>query len=258
VTRTNKILIAVVAVGLAFGAFYFLLLAPKRDEVAKLDKDVAAKQTELTQAQQTLAGYDQARKTYKANYTTLARLGKAVPADDDVRSLMVQLQSTAERSGVDFEKIEVGTGLAGGSSSTAAPAAATSATPATPATGELASAPGAVPVAGGAMSAMPFSFTFNGGFFDLSTFFSRLEHYVTVKNERVNVTGRLMRVESISLAPAQSGFPNMAAQIGAATYIVPPAEGVAGATPAAGAAPATPSASGSTPPTTTATAGAAG
>jgi hypothetical protein len=251
-TRTNKILAAVVAVGLAVGAFYFLALAPKREEIAKLDTDVAAKEAELAQAQQTLVGYEQARKTYKSNYTTLARLGKAVPADDDVRSLMVQLQSTAERSGVDFEKIELGTGLAGGSTSAAAPAEDK------PATGELASAPGAVPVAGGAMSAMPFSFTFNGGFFDLSTFFSRLEHYVTVKNERVNVTGRLMRVESISLAPAGSGFPNMAAQIGAATYIVPPAEGVAGATPAAGAAPATPSASGSTPPTTTATAGAAG
>jgi hypothetical protein len=252
VTRTNQILIAVVAVGLAFGAFYFLLLAPKRDELAKVDKDVSAKQAELTQAQQTLAGYDQARKTYKANYTTLTRLGKAVPADDDVRSLMVQLQSTAERSGVDFEKIEVGSGLAGGSSSTAAPAATT--TP-TPATGELASAPGAVPVAGGAMSAMPFSFTFNGGFFDLSAFFSRLEHYVTVKNERVNVTGRLMRVESISLAPAGSGFPNMAAQIGAATYIVPPVEGVEGEAPAAGAPPATLSDSASTPPTTTGAAG---
>jgi hypothetical protein len=255
VTRTNKILIAVVAVGLAFGAFYFLLLAPKRDEVAKLDTDVAAKQADLTQAQQTLDGYEQARKTYKTNYTTLARLGKAVPADDDVRSLMVQLQSTAERSGVDFEKIEVGTGLAGGSSSTATPAAPAAGQPAT---GELASAPGAVPVAGGAMSAMPFSFTFNGGFFDLSTFFSRLEHYVTVNNERVNVTGRLMRVESISLAPGASGFPNMAAQIGAATYIVPPVAGVEGGTPAAGAAPATLSDSASTSPTTTATAGAAG
>ena len=141
-TRTNKILAAVVAVGLAVGAFYFLALAPQREEIAKLDTDVAAKEAELTQAQQMLAGYEQARKTYKSNYTTLARLGKAVPVDDDVQSLMVQLESAAERSGVDFEKIELGTGLAGATGSTPAPGDEQSTG------GELAAAPGAVPVAG--------------------------------------------------------------------------------------------------------------
>jgi Tfp pilus assembly protein PilO len=248
-TRTNKILAAVVAVGLAVGAFYFLALAPQREEIAKLDTDVAAKEAELTQAQQTLAGYEQARKTYKSNYTTLARLGKAVPADDDVRSLMVQLQSAAGRSGVDFEKIELGTGLAGASGAAPAPGDEQSTG------GELAAAPGAVPVAGGAMSAMPFSFTFNGSYFDLSTFMTRLEHFVTVNNERVNATGRLLRLESVSIVPSQSGFPQMQAQIGAATYIVPPVEPVSGDTP--GAAPPAPSQSASTPPTTTANAGGA-
>ena len=175
-TRTNKILLAVVAVGLAVGAFYFLALAPQREEIAKLDTDVAAKEAELAQAQQTLAGYEQARKTYKSNYTTLARLGKAVPVDDDVQSLMVQLESAAERSGVDFEKIELGTGLAGAGGGTPAPGDEQSTG------GELAAAPGAVPVAGGAMSAMPFSFTFNGSYFDLSSFMTRLEHFVTVNN----------------------------------------------------------------------------
>jgi Tfp pilus assembly protein PilO len=247
-TRTNKILLAVVALGLAVTAFYFLLLAPKREEVARLDTDVAAKEAELVQAQQMLAGYEQARKTYKSNYTTLARLGKAVPADDDVRSLMVQLQSAAESSGVDFEKIELGTGLAGASGSTPAPGDEKSTG------GELASAPGAVPVAGGAMSAMPFSFTFNGGFFDLSSFLSRLERFVTVNNERVNVTGRLLRLESVSIAPSQSGFPQMQAQIGAATYIVPPVEPVSGEVAAA---PAPSSEPNSTQATTNANAGAA-
>ena len=247
-TRTNKILAAVVAVGLVVGAFYFLALAPKREEIAKLDTDVAAKEAELAQAEQKLAGYEQARKTYKSNYTTLARLGKAVPADDDVRSLMVQLESTAERSGVDFEKIELGTGLAAADGSTPAPTEEGSTG------GELASAPGAVPVAGGAMSAMPFSFTFNGSFFDLSSFMSRLERYVTVNNERVNVNGRLLRLESVSIVPSQAGFPQMQAQIGAATYIVPPVEPVSGDT---GSALAAPSDSSSTQATTNANAGAA-
>jgi hypothetical protein len=109
-----------------------------------------------------------------------------------------------------------------------------------------------VPVAGGAMSALPFNFTFNGGYFDLSTFMSRLEHFVTVNNERVNVTGRLLRLESVSIAPSTVGFPHMQAQIGAASYIVPPVEPLSDK-PAAPA----PSEAGTTPPTTNATVGAA-
>ena len=99
-TRTNKILLSVVALGAAIAAFYFFVLAPKREEVAKLDTEIAAKEAEIEQARLTLAGYEQAKESYKRNYATLARLGKAVPADDDVRSLLVQLESTADRSGV--------------------------------------------------------------------------------------------------------------------------------------------------------------
>ena len=55
-TRTNKILLAVVATVGALIAFYFLALAPKRDQIAALDADIAAKTTELEQARLTLAG----------------------------------------------------------------------------------------------------------------------------------------------------------------------------------------------------------
>jgi Tfp pilus assembly protein PilO len=251
VTRTNKILIAVVATAVAAAAFYFLALAPKRDEIARLDGDIAAKQTELAEAQQTLVTYEQARASYKRNYATLARLGKAVPADDDVRSLLVQLESAADATGVDFEKIELGSSLVGGSSAEPTTAPAQS--------GTLAAAPGAVEVAGGALSAMPFSFSFTGGFFDLSNFFAKLEHFVTLKNSRINATGRLLRLESVAIAPSPAGFPQMQAQIGAATYIVPPVEGVAGAaTPNSTQNASTPSApSTDDDSTTTATAGAA-
>jgi Tfp pilus assembly protein PilO len=261
-TRTNQILLAVAATAAAICAFYFLALAPKRDQVAKLDADVAAKQGEVQQARATLATYEAARSTYKANYALLARLGKAVPADDDVRSLLVQLQSTAGTSGVDFEKIELGAGVTG-ASATPTPAAGTGTSgtgtsgAATP-TGELADAPGAVPFAGGALLAMPFNFGFTGGYQDLSTFFAKLEHFVTVHNDRLNVTGRLLRLESVSITPAQTGYPHMEAQIGAATYVVPPVEGVPGtAGQDGGAQPATPSTPGNTPSTTTANAGAA-
>jgi Tfp pilus assembly protein PilO len=236
-TRKNSVLLAVVALAAATAAFYFMVLSPKREEIVRLDGEIAAQRAEVEQARLTLAGYEQARATYKRNYATLARLGKAVPADDDVRSMMVQLEATAIRSGVDFQKIELANGLAGDSGSgDAAPSAA----------GELASAPGTVPVAGGVLSAMPFTFTFTGSYFDLSNFFARLEHFVSLNNRRLDATGRLLRLESIEIGPSNVGFPNMQAEINAATYLVPPVQGVdgedVGAPPAAGTTQATPTA----------------
>jgi Tfp pilus assembly protein PilO len=238
-TSKHTLLLGVAAAVVAIAAFYFLALGPKRDEVAKLDADIAAKATELEQARATLSTYEQARGTYKENYATLVRLGKAVPADDDVRSLLVQLEATAERSGVDFQKLEVG-GAAAAPAPGEAPAAAD---------GTLAKAPGTVDVAGGALSAMPFNLTFNGGYFELQTFLARLERFVTVQNEHIDATGRLLRLESVKLAPGPSGFPQMRAEIGAASYLVPAPEAVA---PAATATPAAPAAA--VPPTTAATA----
>ncbi len=229
-TRTNKILLAVIAAALALGGFYYLALAPKREQIAKLDTDLATKQAEIEQARQQLATYEQARASYKANYSRLVRLGKATPGDDDVRSLLVQLEGAAGRSGVNFEQIELGNAPSGPA---AAPAGGAAATPAA-ASSELASAPGAVPVAGGVLSAMPFRFNFSGSFFDLTTFFSKLEHFVTVRNERIDATGRLLRLETLKITPAATGFPTMQAEIGAASYIVPPVQGVESAEPAAG------------------------
>ena len=93
----------------------------------------------------------------------------------------------------------------------------------------------------------------------MSQFFSRLERFVTVRNERINVTGRLLRVESITLKPDTLGFPRLRAEIGASSYLVPAAEGVTDGATAAGPKGATPAstpapAGGAKPPTTTATA----
>jgi Pilus assembly protein, PilO len=247
VTRSPKILIPALAAVVAVAAFYFLALSPKRDEAAKLDTDIAAKQTQLDQSRAQAAAYEKAQVNYKANYTTLTRLGKAVPADDDVRSLLVQLNDAAKRSKVDFKALNVG--AAGGATSSTDGAKA-----ATPS--GLAPAPGTVPVGSAGFSAMPFSFGFEGSFFRLSDFFNRVEDFVTVKNEDIDVSGRLLLLGSISVT-AEEDLRHMKAQIGAASYLVPPAQGIEGATPSspAGAAPgATPQDSGAgVTPTTSAT-----
>ena len=222
-TRTTKLLLAVLAVGGALLGYWHFVLAPQRAEITRLDTEISKQEIALEQSNGLLAGYEVARDAYKANYATLARLGKAVPADDDVRSLLVQIDDAARRSGVEFGALEIGSG---GASSDATDAAAIT-------EGELAPAPGTIAFGSSGFSAMPFTFSFTGSFFELSAFFARLERFVSVQNEDIGVNGRLLRLESLQLQPGSEGFPSIQAEIGAATYLVPPAEDLlGGATPA--------------------------
>ena len=52
---------------------------------------------------------------------------------------------------------------------------------------------------------MPFTFSFRGRFDNLTQFFSRMERFVTLRNEQMNVTGRLLRLESIDLRVDRTG-----------------------------------------------------
>ena len=132
-TKNKTLLIAVVATAAAMAAFWFLALAPKREEVKTLDAQIAAKQTELQTAQTTLAGYHKSKDNYGKNYATVVRLGKAVPEDADIRSLLVQLDAEAGGTNVDFRTIEVGSGAAGATQ--AGPAGTTPAATPAPAGG---------------------------------------------------------------------------------------------------------------------------
>ena len=239
-TKNPKLLIAVVALVAALGAYWMLVLSPKREEITKLDSKISKAQADVTQAQAVLSDYEKAQTSYKANYATVVRLGKAMPADDDVRSLLVQLDAAAKRSNVDFGRISVG----GGSSKTP-----------TQTTGAATGPPGSITVANGGFTAMPFQFAFKGEFDNLQNFLSRLERFVTVSNDKINVTGRLLRLESLSLIADKEGFPNLTAEIGASSYLVPETEATAAAPAATGtaSAAATPAPGTSKPPTTTAT-----
>jgi hypothetical protein len=241
VSQSNKLLFALVAAIAATGAFWFLALTPKRDEAAKLDADIAAKQSQLDQSTAQLATYEKAKTNYKVNYTTMVRLGKAVPGDDDVQSLLVQINDAAARSKVEFQAINVG-----GAGSAPSDAGTTP--------GALAPPPGTVKVGSAGFSAMPFSFGFEGSFFRLSDFFNRLEDFVTVTNKDVDVTGRLLLLGSISLTADQGDLNHLKAQIGAASYLAPTADSVQASAPSgAPGSGATPPADGSTNPPTSAT-----
>jgi Tfp pilus assembly protein PilO len=198
VSRNLRILLVVVLTAIVGGGYYKLVLAPKRVEAADLATKIATGQQQLAQTQALIATYKGARDDYTTNYATVVRLGKAVPTDDDTRSLLVQLDASAKRSGVDFDTINVSTSTASTGTSTT---------------------PGAVNV--GAFSAQPFALTFAGSFSTLGNFLARLDQFVTLDQDTINVRGRLMHVESVELGPGEGGWPALSAQVGASAYIVP-------------------------------------
>jgi type II secretory pathway pseudopilin PulG len=258
--RDRVILVVVLAVG-ALGAYWMLALKPKRQEAAKLGQDLSSAQQRLDQARTDLQAGQAARSTFAANYSAVARLGKAVPSDDDVPSLVYQLDSTAKSTGVDFRsvKLKAGSNSAPATTTAANAAAATSdnaksakggsgqngatggssgsagSTPTSPAAATQAGTatlpPGAV-VGPAGLSTMPFSFRFTGSFFRLSDFLSRLDHYISKRRDSLQVSGRLLLVDGIALNASPGGFPNMQASIAATAYLVPPDQGTfSGATP---------------------------
>ncbi len=44
---------------------------------------------------------------------------------------------------------------------------------------------------------------------------------MSLKGDEIAVSGRLMRVENITLEPGEGGWPSLIARVGASSYIVP-------------------------------------
>ena len=219
--RDRKIIVIVAALALVVGS-WLLVISPKRDQASKLGDQVGAAQAALATARSQVAAGEAAKGTFARDYTVIAQLGEAVPTDDNVPSLIYQVQNAASDAGVDFRVLK----LVPGSSATAAAAPAA----ATPAPGGA--VPPGSPVAPG-FPTLPFTFTFVGNFFHLADFFALLQRFVVASSKHVSVSGRLMTITSISLAPASSGFPQISATVSATAYLVPAAPGLLnGATPA--------------------------
>jgi Type II secretion system (T2SS), protein M len=80
------------------------------------------------------------------------------------------------------------------------------------------------------LDAVPLEFTFRGTFFDLADFFHRMKRFVRVANDRINVRGRLMTVDTLDFKT--KGFPRLEAQVSAKVYLAPKKQGAtAGADP---------------------------
>jgi Tfp pilus assembly protein PilO len=199
-TRRDRLVIVGVVIVAAIAASWFMLISPKRDQASKLGAKVTAAQGQLDSARSELAQNAAASKQYATNYAALARLGQAIPATDQVPSLIFELQSAADGARVDFQGLQNGTNSTTGAASTA---------PTTPGATAGTAAPDT------------FSFTFSGSYFQLSNFFDRLQRFVVANGNGVLVHGRLITLNTVNLVPASGGFPQINAMITATTYTEP-------------------------------------
>lgn len=231
-SSSNRVIVAMLAVVALGVAFWVLLLSPKKDEVRKLDKQVAQLGELLSLHRSEVTRGLAAQKAFPTEYQQLVVLGKAAPADDDTASLLVQLNRIAKGSRVRFETFVL---AAGGGSEPAAPEPQPAPEP-----GQAVSYPSPTEVAASTMplgasigpaglAVMPYTLTFKGNFFHVADFIHGLDSLVQSKNEKVEVTGRLITINGFTLTEDSSrGFPALEATFTVTTFLVPPSQGVTG------------------------------
>jgi Tfp pilus assembly protein PilO len=242
-TSSSRVIVAMLLVTLVGGAFWVLVLSPKREKASELGAEVTQLQSSLVAAQNQVAEGTAARREFPGDYRQLVDLGKAVPAGDDTGSLLVELNQIADRSGVTFQSIQLSTDGSGEAESATIPTApevgATSAVPASatipPTEAAAALLPLGASIGPAGLAVMPYTLKFSGNFFNVADFIGGLDSLVHTANSKVVVDGRLITLDGFALTEGEdSGFPNLNASFTVTTYLISPGQGVtAGATPAA-------------------------
>jgi Tfp pilus assembly protein PilO len=206
-TARDRIVVFTLAALAVLAATWLLLVAPEREQAGKLGAQVSAAQSELASAESQAAAARSAQAGYETDYASLVSLGKAVPINQEVPSLIYELAQATHQKRVEFSSITT-TGSSGASSA---------------------------PLTGGAFTTMPFTFIFNGSFFNLYDLFQQLDRStLRTSSGSLRVSGRLLTIQSVNLAPggisssAQSSNGQLTGTITATAYVLPAGQGLTG------------------------------
>lgn len=225
-----------VAIGLSvlalLAAGWILVVSPEREKASKQAAQIASAKAQLSSAEGQLSSARSAQAQYASAYASIVSLGKAVPPTQEVPSLIYQLSQAANGKYVEFSSISSGSTGTAASATAAASASAAAAS----------------------FTQMPFTFVFNGSFFDLEHLFHQLDSFAsTTSSGAIQVRGRLLTIQSIKLSPTEKSSSesgpsgNLSGTITATAYELPAGQGLTGSGSAAAPAGAVPSA---TSPTT--------
>lgn len=213
-TRDRLVLIGLGALAM-LAAVYLLVVAPERKQASSLNAQVAAASAQLASAEGQVAGARADQTRYASAYASIVSLGKAVPAGQEVPSLIYQLAQASNQKHVDFTSISTG--------------ASTGAAP-----GTTASAP-ALGAASAGFTQMPFTFVFDGSFKDLYHLFQQMNRFTTrTTSGGLQVSGRLLTIQSTKLTPAgpssagAKATEHLLGTITATAYVLPATQSLTG------------------------------
>jgi hypothetical protein len=238
-TRDRLVLMGIVTLAVLVGG-WFVLVSPERQKASKIDAEVSAAHTQREEARAQVANAHNAQTQYQSAYASMVRLGKAVPPEAEIPSLVYQLDQASNQKDVDFSSItDTGVTAPSGSSTTTG-TATTAATPA-------------------GFTQVPFTFIFKGTYFSLYHLFTQLNHFVlNTASGGLQVTGRLLTIQDANLdlkevggSSGSSGEGLLTGTITATAYILPASQGAAAGATASGPS-GTAAASGTSTPATTA------
>ena len=156
-------------------AGWFLLIRPQGAKVGDLRRQSEDVQQKISAYRQQVAA---ARSAPKIEVADVYRLAKAMPIKTDMPDLLLELSQLARDTGIRFDSIS----------------------PQPPA-----------PI--GSYTVLPISVTFNGNFYNLADFLYRLRTLVTVHGGRLDATGRLFAVDTLTFNESALQFPQIQATL---------------------------------------------
>jgi type IV pilus assembly protein PilO len=205
-TETRKWTLGAVAIGLVIAlAGWFLLIAPKRAEVADIQASTEAQEQTNTQLQTDIEVLKQQHKDLPEKQAEFAALQTKIPNSADMANYIRSMQQLAAKAGVGF----------------------TSLAPSEPAPlGGTADPSGALPL--DTLAAMNLEMAVSGDYFQIVKFMNSLEtapRYTLVTGYTIAEGEDTAEATSAdSASSATSGEPELAATISARIYLVPTAE----------------------------------
>jgi hypothetical protein len=223
---STQLIVAMLAIAVLAIAFWVLLLSPKREEASDLAAKIETAESSLAQHEAEAAEGRRAREQFPVAYQRLVVLGKAVPANDDVASLLVQLNRLSGEAGSSFRNIT----LSSSGSAEESPAAP----PASPTEAEASLLPLGAEIGPASLGVMAYKVELDGSFFEIADVLKNLDGLVNTRGGNVNVDGRLLTINSFSLeGDKELGFPALEGSLSLTTYLTPPDQGLTGAPTAA-------------------------
>jgi type IV pilus assembly protein PilO len=156
-------------------AGWFLLVRPQGSKLSDLKRQTVDVQQRIDAYQRQVAA---ARSAPKIEVADVYRLAKAMPDRTDMPDLILELSQLARDTGIRFDSISPQTATAIGS-----------------------------------YQVLPVSVTFNGNFYNLADFLYRLRSLVTVQAGRLDATGRLFAVDTLTFNESPLHFPQIQATL---------------------------------------------